>query len=414
MADKSWKDRLKVENVDSERTANAPSLWEALTGKKKSGKSSSETVGEKEPLQKPIFEMYPPPMSSKVDEKVNADTLNSSPSDAGGDGAALNIPAVGEIESILKRMKELEGERKLAPGDETSSGKQYNVEVENLKSAVDKARKEYEEKGTRADWAEVAETIGRGLVKIGTAQTGMKQGIDVSGFKYGEPTDWEKSRDRYGKEMIQEMSSAEKKFGAFEKKKEAEERERTKAYDDRMKALEDQYRIAYDKQRLAEEQARNRAELAGKTDPFALAKFKSELDIKEAEAKEARQQLGAIKSLSSLYDKKAASSGAAKKLVDKEIADFLGTKPPLPAGMVTDLDAIEDDRTSFFGGISDEEATKKRREVLGKYLGTGASSQLESNATGKFPRDVFNSKTNQKATVNNEAELSQAKAKGFN
>ncbi len=101
-------------------------------------------------------------------------------------------PEKSELQSLMDRLSTGD-----APGQTDTSG--FDSERRQAKSDLDKGRE-------RADYASLADRIGRAAVQIGASQQGLKSNVDLSSIK-GEPADTRSISDRAEKDY--ESSKAE-------------------------------------------------------------------------------------------------------------------------------------------------------------------------------------------------------------
>jgi hypothetical protein len=79
---------------------------------------------------------------------------------------------------------------------------------ESLKQAMEKARELYQERASRNDWGEVAQTVGRALAQYGAARSGMRSGQDMSNLPMGRGIDFGSRGDRLLQEYRQDIANA--------------------------------------------------------------------------------------------------------------------------------------------------------------------------------------------------------------
>lgn len=90
---------------------------------------------------------------------------------------------------------------------------QTRANAARLESKTAELKSLYEENRDRLGWFQLAEVLGNALAKIGAAQYGLKNGVDMSGTKFTY-RDWEKDYDRLMAERRQSLGEAEKQYAA--------------------------------------------------------------------------------------------------------------------------------------------------------------------------------------------------------
>jgi hypothetical protein len=84
----------------------------------------------------------------------------------------------------------------------------YQTALNKVKTKYDTEKeildKEYKDRMTRSEWAEVAETIGHAMVRVGAAAYGLKKGVDLSKIDM-QKVDWEKPRSRRSEEYLTKL-----------------------------------------------------------------------------------------------------------------------------------------------------------------------------------------------------------------
>lgn len=78
---------------------------------------------------------------------------------------------------------------------------------QQIEESRQKAYDLYQDRANKAEWGEVAQTIGRALAQYGAAQEGMRSGQNMGGINFGPGIDFEKRIDRYGKDYERQAAA---------------------------------------------------------------------------------------------------------------------------------------------------------------------------------------------------------------
>lgn len=122
---------------------------------------------------------------------------------------------------------------------------------QEVEAARQKAYDLYQERATRAEWADVAQTIGRAVAQFGAAQQGMSTGRDMSGLNFGPGVDWEKRIDRYGKDYERQVGAAEANAAAARQTWADKESMRRQGLSEALKPLEEELKTASQREKDA-------------------------------------------------------------------------------------------------------------------------------------------------------------------
>ena len=199
---------------------------------------SSRITGEKEePKPEPVEDITVTPEVKK--EPVKSKTLK----EAVGSAAPDKKPDVpGETDTVSE-----EKPKELTLADRIRGIEGKRAEAKALR----------EEQRKRADWGELATTIGRALTQIGAAQQGLRTGVDMSNVLGPALTDWDKKRDRIDndyKQEIAELSAEQREITRLAERE--EDKAARKEYQDKQVELE--------REKLKAQEEREKIKQAGK------------------------------------------------------------------------------------------------------------------------------------------------------
>lgn len=125
-------------------------------------------------------------MADSLFKKVNkTETVNST--SMAGPEQMLQEPSDQEVRKVLDRIKAAR-EKSADPVDQQEFDKQEQ-----------EAQRLFDERANRAEWLGLADRIGNALVRIGAANAGLKEGVDLSQINYGKGYDQQAALDRAAK-----------------------------------------------------------------------------------------------------------------------------------------------------------------------------------------------------------------------
>lgn len=170
------------------------------------------------------------------------------------DAPAEAPPSSDEYSSIQARVQAMRD----AAGPKTDTS--------GLDHAEQEAKRLYDEKASRSEWLSLAEQVGRSLVRLNAANTGLKYGVDLSGVDLGKGTDWEGRNDRYARDYTTELGRLEhgRNNARLQDRENQDLSEKAMEYDYRDKSLASSERRVADAAKAADERQTAREEAAGK------------------------------------------------------------------------------------------------------------------------------------------------------
>lgn len=281
------------------------------------------------------------------------------------------------------------------------------TDTSGLDRADEEAKRLYDEKASRAEWLSLAEQLGRSLVRLNAANTGLKYGVDLSGVDLGKGTDWEGRTDRYAKDYTTELgrndrgrlnarSQDKENQDLAEKAMDADSRERgvlsaeeraakaALAADERQAAREKAAGQRQDKSLAAQEagqSARLKQQQQFEQDREGRANKAASLRDEEHNQAEAIKMDRARESLFNNLMNEDLSGKSADKL-EAEYGKLAGEAKVSLSQVKAELEKERTSRPQIFGGRSDEEDKKAQEVVKDKYL-TETKNLLEGIARRK-------------------------------
>jgi hypothetical protein len=315
-------------------------------------------------------------------------------------------PSEDEVQSIFKIMQE----RKRTAVDP--------VDLQEVTDAENTAKELYESRANRAEWLSVADRIGSALVKYNAAKQGLKHGVDMSGIKLENTNDWDKSIDRYGRDLDRDLKSSNQRRDALledrkNRRKEADEKD---SQEERL--LRDKYDFAktkysqavseqgQDKRSIkqAEKEKKDRENKIADDEKKEAARLaKEERDSAAKIDKEVRGELGRKVESSEKADKAMTTLlttlNEDTEFTDKNIERLQLRYGKMAADAGVELGELSDLKKQLktaepaffeglFGGLTTEQAKAKRDEILAPYeqknkkLAANYKAQLDAMRSG--------------------------------
>lgn len=193
---------------------------EPEVGQQETSLASTLTTPRQAPtrVEKPFETKVPEPAEDDKTKNIQTTVARSLAAIDSGDEMNTDIETNRTVKTLMSITSEMPTERR----------KYFEGELGKLQNEVTKLQTTYKEKLERTEWFEVADIIGQGLAKIGTAMYGMKHGVDMSGIQFN-ARDWSKDYDRLQKELDTATARVDEKMTRLQKEKDYEQEKADKS-----------------------------------------------------------------------------------------------------------------------------------------------------------------------------------------